>query len=48
MKPRHSILLALLMLALAFAIGGKSAEHTAMRALVWQCVRTVLRPLGIR
>jgi hypothetical protein len=47
MRRSHSFLFAVVILAMALMFGGKSAEHTAIRAVVWQCVKTLLRPLGI-
>lgn len=46
MKPR-SLLLALAILALCWAINPKITERTMLRAAVWQSMKTILRPLGI-
>lgn len=42
-----SILLAVLILAVSFIMGGQSAQHTAMRACIWQATRFLLRQVGI-
>lgn len=43
----RSLFLALSMLALAFLLGGHTAEHAAIRATVYQCVRSILRQIGV-
>jgi hypothetical protein len=43
----RSLLIALLILALCFAINPRVTERTALRAAVWTCVRNIIHAVSV-